>query len=304
MSDKLSIYNTAIDAANAFAPFYQQEAVGKIQETGARESWFALLNAAAVAPGALSIERFMAVSPYTSITRIMGALDSGLENGFLSGSKEDGYQLTGKGRALISAFFDTAQDLIAEAPVLEDAEMGQLAAYLHRLVAATKMLSEPAAKPNLENSLWTDPGPDAPFTLLVDQYITDLRLFRDDAHTASWQKYGVDGRTWETLTFLWRGDAHNAAELQEKLEGRRFSEADYAASLAALAEKGWVTRDAEDWRITEAGSAVRQAGEEETDRIFFAPWDNLADSELNDLHDLLRRLLQQLVEVAPAAEPA
>ena len=302
MSDKLSIYNTGIEAMNALAPYYQEEAVGKIGEAEARESWFALLNAAAVDPTPLTAARFTAVSPYTSPARINGALGSALENGFLTGSEESGFLLTDKGHAVLAAFFDTAQALIAGAPVLADAEMANLAAYLHRLVAATKDLPDPADKPNLQNSLWTDPGPDAPATVLVDQYITDLRQFRDDAHITAWQKLGVDGRSWETLTFLWNDDAHTAAELQEKLEGRRFTESDYGASLAALVEKGWATQAGDEWQITEAGRTVRQEGEEETDRIYFAGWNTLDETELNDLDDLLQRLLDQLKEAAPAAE--
>jgi hypothetical protein len=71
-----------------------------------------------------------------------------------------------------------------------------------------------------------------------------------------------------------------------------------------MAEKGWVTREGKSWLITGAGNAVRQEGEEETDRIFFAAWDVLNDRELNDLHELLQRLLQQLEEAAPVANPA
>jgi len=304
MSEKLSSYNTAVEATNALAPFYQEKAVAKIQEANARKSWVALLNAAGADPDPLTLEWFTAVSPYEAKTGITGALESGVENGLLTGNEEDGYLLAEKGRLVLAAFFDTAQELIAKAPALEEAEMGKLVAYLQRLSTAAKEASEPSAKPNLESSLWTLPGPDAPPVVLVDQYITDLRSFRDDAHITAWQQFGINGRTWETLTYLWNEEAHNAGELREKLERRAFSEEDYAGSLATLSNKGWAVQSGDNWQITEAGRAVRQAGEDETDRIFFAGWTVLNENEINELHDLLQRWLQKIKEETPAAEPA
>jgi hypothetical protein len=302
VNEKNSIYANSSEVMNAFTPFYQEEAGAKIREADALDGWFALLSSAAVDPAPLTIEDFEALTPYAAPQRVRQLIDSALEGGFVSGDEGSGFRLTDKGRSVLSAFFDTAHELISSAPVLPQDDMQRLVGLLQRLVEASESLPYPEEKPNLARSRWTEPGESAPDTVRVDQYLTDLQLFRDDAHITAWQANDVDGRSWETLTFLWRDDVHTAAELLEKLPRRGYTEEDYAASLAYLAGKGWISPAGHDWQLTANGRQIRQEAEEETDRIYFAGWNTLDETELNDLDDLLQRLLDQLKEAAPAAE--
>ena len=302
VNEKNSIYANCSEVMNAFTPFYQEVAVAKIREADALDGWFALLSSAAVDPAPLTNESFEALTPYAAPQRVRQLIDSALEGSFVSGDESSGFRLTDKGRSVLSAFFDTAHELISSAPVLPQDEMQRLAGLLQRLVAASEALPYPEEKPNLARSRWTEPGESAPLTVRVDQYLTDLQLFRDDAHITAWQVNDVDGRSWETLTFLWRDDAHTADELLEKLPRRGYTEEDYAASMAYLAGKGWIAATGDGWQLTGKGRAIREQAEEETDRIYFAGWNTLDETELNDLDDLLQRLLEQLKEAAPAAE--
>ena len=74
------------------------------------------------------------------------------------------------------------------------------------------------------------PGPDAAPATQIDQYLTDLLRFRDDAHLAAWVNLGVDGRTWDAFSAVWREDNISAASLAETLSNRNFTADDYAAS--------------------------------------------------------------------------
>lgn len=304
MNEQMRIWNNGTETMNAFAPFYQEAAVAKIREADALDSWFVLLQSAAADPAPLTLDQLSQVTPYAVAGRPAQMIDSALKGGFLSGDDAAGYSLTTRGRSALAAFFDTARDLINNAPVLPDPEMARLAALLQRIVLATEALSLPAQKPNLARSRWTGPAANATATVQVDQTLTDLTLFRDDAHIAAWSAYDIIGRSWETLTFLWRDDAHTATELHEKLAGRGYLAEDYAESLAYLAEKGWAAESADGWQITEAGRSIREEAELETDRIFFAGWDTLNEAELAELGGCLERLSNQLKEAAPTAEAA
>jgi hypothetical protein len=134
----------------------------------------------------------------------------------------------------------------------------------------------------------------------IDQCLDYLNAFRDDAHLAAWQPYGVSGHAWEAFTFVWRGDAHTAAELAEKLPRRGHSAPAYAEALSDLAGRGWVeeTSDGYAYRITEKGRTLRQQAEEATDRYFFAPWTSLNNVEIAQLHTLLTRLRDSLQTAA------
>ncbi len=132
----------------------------------------------------------------------------------------------------------------------------------------------------------------------IDQYLDDLNAFRDDVHIAAWQPYEIDGRSWETFTFVWRGEVSSAAELVERLPFRGYEEADYTQSLELLTELGWLKKSDDHYKLTKKGQAVRKKAEETTDRYFFAPWDQLSSSETFRLRTLLTRTRLRLESLA------
>ena len=127
------------------------------------------------------------------------------------------------------------------------------------------------------------------------QYLADLNAFRDDCHVAAWRPYGVGGDAWEALTFVWRGEAHAAEELVEKLPFRGYDVADYTGTLEALAAKGWLAAgDDGAYKMTGEGEKVRQEAEDATDRWYYAVWETLGEGEVDEFGGLLRRLRDAL----------
>jgi predicted transcriptional regulator len=123
----------------------------------------------------------------------------------------------------------------------------------------------------------------------MDQYITDLARFRDDAHLAAWKPYGTSGHVWEALTLIWREEANTAEALAERLSRRTYTAEDYGQALQDLAARGWVTEEKGAYELTEEGRRVREEAEEATDRHFFVGWSALNEEELTQLEDLLTR---------------
>ncbi len=66
--------------------------------------------------------------------------------------------------------------------------------------------------------------------------------------------------------------------------GRQWSDTDWAAARARLADRGLVRADG---RATDEGLRVRASVEKLTDQLAAAPWDALAPDELTRLSDLL-----------------
>ncbi len=128
----------------------------------------------------------------------------------------------------------------------------------------------------------------------VRRRLIDLFNLRDDVHVAAWQKTGVNGQTWETLTFVWRGDARTAEQLVEKLPYRDFDQASYQAVLEDLAARHWIAAEEEEFKITELGAKLRQEAEDETDRLFDAPWAALSEGEVKELRGLLAQLAEAI----------
>lgn len=132
----------------------------------------------------------------------------------------------------------------------------------------------------------------------IEQAISCLGAYRDDAHLAAWQPSGLSATALETLTFLWRGEADSLNALCERLTHRGHPSHVYAKTLAELRERGFIEGPDSAPHVTEAGQTFRDQVEADTDRYFFAPWACLDDAEKAELADLLTRLRDGLRESA------
>lgn len=303
MTDQLQIWQTAQETMQAFTPFYQEEMGRIIAEKGPQTGWFALHLARGAEPEPLTMQRFLHVVPYGNPEQGAHMFNELVETGFVAATA-DGYRLTSKGRTAVEDVFDVAHSSIGAAPALDDAEMAQAVALLERLVAATLAAPEPEAKWSLRYSRWTDPGAAAAANARIDQYITDLYRYRDDAHVAAWQPHGVSGQAWEALTFVWRDEADTAAALGEKLANRGYTADQYAEALAQLVQRGWLVEENGRYALTDAGRRVREDAEAATNRHFFVGWQALDENELEQLHVLLTRLTERLRAAVATAEVA
>lgn len=304
MTSKTTIWNHGVEAMNAFSPFYREQALANFNQAHARHAWLPLLRTAGVSPAPLAGDRFAALTPYFANRRRQQMLENALQRGLLAAEQPGRYRLTDQGRDALSAFFDYAQAAIAGAPVLPQPEMEELAALLRRIVLATEKLPLPQSKANLHSSRWTDPGPQAPPAVQVDQYLTDLLYFREDAHLYSWQAYGVDGRSWEAFTCISRDEANTPSDLARLLATRGYEEEDYAAAIRHLLNKGWIEQAAGRWQVSGSGRALRDVAEMVTNRLFFAAWRALNEAELERLNTLLVNLAHSLREAALVTMPA
>jgi hypothetical protein len=96
------------------------------------------------------------------------------------------------------------------------------------------------------------------------------------------------------LDFLSRGEALTFDELHEKTSGRGVTREVHAADVQELARRGWADDASGKIQITVAGKQVRAEVEAETERLFFAPWSCLNESELEELSNLASQLRDKL----------
>jgi hypothetical protein len=298
MNDQEQLWALVQEAMRAFRPFYGEVMQKTIEDSGVPDDWFALHLARGSEPVPFTVECFHALSPYTARERRVETLEKLAQLGLLEKVEEEAYRLTNPGREAVQTIFCAAHQAIGAAEPLPAGEMEELNRLLRRLVEATLEAPEPEDKWAIANSRWTDPGEDAPPSVLTDQYLTDLIRFRDDAHLAAWKPYGVSGHAWETLTFVWRGEAGTAEELVEKLPYRSHTVEDYREALQALVGRGWIVEESGTYSLTGAGTQVREDAEGATNRIFFAPWTCLDGSETARLRELLIRMRDELHSAA------
>jgi DNA-binding PadR family transcriptional regulator len=293
------LYQLALDTAQAFDPIYRTAMQQAIDEVGMEgPDWGLLFTALGYEPRPLSLARLCEVAPYTAAERLAGRLAGTASRGFLAPAGDGAYRITERGRQALMRTFTAVHSVLATFEPLPEGDMRRLAGLLRRVVEAATAAPEPRDKCYFSASRLTDPGADAPPVTQIDQYLTDLaRWFRDDVHPAAWRPYEVSGPAWEALTLVWRGEADTPDALAQRLERRGHTAAIYADALHDLSARGWVAEQAGVYRITAEGQAVRQAAEDQTDRLFYAPWSCLSGAEAHELRSLMTRLrdaLQQL----------
>jgi Mn-dependent DtxR family transcriptional regulator len=292
-------YDLIQQAMQAFNPFYREavQTVFADYEIQGRD-WFYAYLAYGLEPEPLTAVLLQQMTPYANSQTQAEWLLETVEKGFLQTVGDNSCRLTASGRAPVEAFFTAARQAIAPLAPLVPAEMARLAELLAQIIAATEALPTPALKTHMRISRRTDPGPAAVPATKIDQYLTDLLRFRDDAHLAAWVNLGVDGRTWDAFSAVWREDNISAASLAETLSNRNFTADDYAASLDELLNMGWVQDADGAYRLTESGLKIREEAEETTNRYYFSGWSALTAAESAELDDLLAALRRRLQEMA------
>jgi DNA-binding MarR family transcriptional regulator len=239
------------------------------------------------ATGASIAQMFPYVSP-AQIEERLAAVAAGQK--FVERTPERAYRLTPSGRQIFKQALAAAWDRLAGFEPIAAADMRRLAELLKRLVDASVAAPEPRDKRHLAFSRRVDPGAGMHPGVLIDQYLTDLVLFRDDVHPAAWQRYNVNGPTWEVFTLIWNGAANTLDTLTERLTGYGRPIDSLPQALRDLAAREWVVKENGQYALTEEGRRRRQEAEDETDRLFYAPWVALNDTETDELRGLLARL--------------
>jgi len=252
--------------------------------------WYGWLMAAYLfEPEPVSARRLHIRAAYRSPAQLEAYLAKGVHLGLLEPAGAGEYRLTEAGRAGVEHLIESAYAAMASLRPLPEGDLRRLAGLLRRLVDANLATPESPGKWCLRIARKYDPGVEAPVMELLDQYLSDLSAYRDDAHLASWRHHGVSGQVWETLTMVWRHEVKTLDELCVRLQRRGFAREDYALALQELVERGWLAQDGENYSVTARGDALRTEAEEATNRYFYAAWDCLTEAEIADLRDLLTR---------------
>ncbi len=293
--DTVTLWPIAVEALGTLGRRYGPEMERVAAELKLPEWYGWLLPALVFEPEPISATRLRVRSPYTSARLYDERLTNATKQGFLAlvNEAEGAYRLTALGRQAAERVIEAAYARMAILQPMPSDELKRLADLLRRLVMSCLEAPEPPGKWCIAHSRKVDPGDNAPVLVRVDQYLSDLAAYRDDAHLAAWQPYRIDGHAWEAFTYLWRGEATTLDEIFRKLERRGYSRDEYGQALEDLIRRGWV-EGRKVYQITALGKEIRQTAEETTDRYFYAPWSCLTQAEVEDLRGLLIRLRDSL----------
>lgn len=274
----------------AIYPTYQGVLSSFQHQQGVSEAMIGLLLAAlTLEPGTISSEKLRVRGPYTSASEWMARLHAAKEKKWMLEPEPGEFRLSPKGSSAVRKMVRDSRKAMQKADPLPSDEGRRLAQYLSRLVQACLFTAPPPDTWSIRLSfqLMPDEAPPMPY---IEQALSCIQAYRDDAHLAAWQPSGLSAPALEALTLIWRGQATSLDELYNRLAQRGFALHDYQAALNELRERGYLEGPDEDFRLTETGDTFRAEVEAQTERFFFAPFDCLSTDEKMELACLLSTL--------------
>ncbi len=248
-----------------------------------------LLEALSFDLEATSPSRLLVRNPYTAVDTFMARLWVAAEKGFMIENAPGEYRLTAIGRARTEDLIHEARAVMAKVDPLPPADTGRLADLLV-LLGQSSINTPPPPEPwSLRHCFKMMPPPRPPLPY-IEQAISCLHGYRDDAHLAAWQRTGLSATALETLTLLWRGQATSLETVCQHLARRGHSSQVYSHALQDLRERGFVEGSDSAPQISPSGRVYREEVEKDTERYFFTPWAILSEAQRDDMAGLLRRL--------------
>jgi len=239
----------------------------------------------------ISSTQWMRIFPYGIPQTINERLASAVEGGYLV-KDGDGFRSTEKGKAVAHQGLQALTDGIAHLHPLPPADLQRLVDYLIRLSDASFAAPEPPPKFCLTHykNYKSTFDHTAPLIRLFVHYFKELDFYRMDSHMAAWRSHNLEGNRWEVFSEVWGGRNNTLDKIFDELGFRGITRDEYASILQELVARGWIQQDGETYQPTAEGKRLRDEAEALTNKYFFAPWNCLSESELEDLFSLSTEL--------------
>lgn len=245
-------------------------------------------------PDPISVKLLQVRGAYTAPEFYEAELRSLEKKGMLENVGSQQYQLAQLGKDTINGIMQSIHAALAGIQPLPVMEMMDLASRLKEYADACLSAPEPPGVWSIQHSRRVDPGRGAPAMVRIEQFLTELCAFRDDAHLAAWRSYESNGHAWDILTLLWIEKEMYTEEISNKLKRRGNSMEQTRLALENLVKKGWVTQDQEVVQITPFGEDIRKIAEETTNRFYYTPLKNFSESDIDQTIELIEKFRRAL----------
>jgi predicted transcriptional regulator len=300
MRDEQKVWQIMSDTSSTIFPLAQDIMRKHLEEQFTERRFYTpILVASGLAPNPISVDIYSKRNPYGNPNGFEKLFADMATTGYLDHDGNGGYQLSKKGMDAINSTNETFYNQINNVNRLSADKRKELSALLSKLVVAATEAELANGSLCLNISFNGHPKVEVESLAAIDQQIDDMFAFRDDSHISAWTPSGVDGHTWEVLSFVWNGEANTVEKLVERLPFRNYNAEVYTRTLDELSTQGWIEPGDDGYVITETGRKIREDAETVTNENFFAPWKSLSDDELAKLDELLNELKginQKIVE--------
>lgn len=237
----------------------------------------------AVSPALLNIR-----SPYIAPEHYRAILSGLAAAGLLKLVAADHFRLTDQGLAALKQTLNAVYTSLAGITSMSVTKTMDLASRLKDFADACMAAPDPPGIWCVQHVRRMDPGSGSPMMARIDQFLSELVVFRDDAHLASWRQHGCSGHAWDVLTLLWVELEGTSEGINQKLKRRGFTLEQTMDAVDELFSKGWLRSLDGNLRISAAGADARNTAEMQTERYYMERFSGFSGLELTRTLDLVK----------------
>lgn len=243
-----------------------------------------------------SVEDFQKRDPFSNPEQFENLFVRLNVKGWIEPIPDDRYRVPERTREAVKKIIEAGDARLPPAELFKDVDLERLKVLVKQIVLANDSADEPPEKWAIFHR-YRVAKRTSPVLVKIREYLMDLFAYRDDSHLAAARPYfNQAGIVWSTLGAVWSGSAATAARMAEVMVFRGYEVNDYEVALQAAKEIGWLeeARAPDTFRLTDKGRELRERVEAQTDEYFYRPWSVLMPEEMNELHDLLVKVRDQL----------
>lgn len=282
------LYPAIEDASRATAEYYDPVFLRYGQQFGiSLQSLYLLVAIPAFAPKAVNVETLNIRSPYTAAEHYHALLQELTLADMLSEEPTGQYRINTQGLKVLKETMSGVYQVLGDIRSFPLIKQMDLASRLKVLSDTCLTAPDPPGTWCIRHVRRLDPGSRVPMMARIDQFINELKAFRDDAHLAAWRGIESNGHAWEILSYLWVRRESAPEAIFEGLVKRGQSREKSERAVELLLRRGWVTRDDGILRITPFGTEIRQTAENTTERYFLAPFSKISAVEMEQTITLI-----------------
>ena len=215
---------------------------------------------------------------------------------WITPTRDGRYEVRKKARQAVRQIVQAGDEQLLKFAAEAYIDFMQLLSFLKRVVLANDSTPEPPEKWATTRRFRVITRI-SPVIVQIREHLMDLYAYRDDAHLSAARPYFNEaGIVWNAFSSVNSGKAVTAKKIAEALSFRGYEVQDYAAALQAATEAGWIENaDTPDiYRSTLKGREMHEQVEKLTNEYFYHPWAMFSENELDEFHDLLTQLREQL----------
>lgn len=246
-----------------------------------------------------SVTDFQRRDPYSNPEQFENLFVRLNVKGWIEPVPDDQYRVPERTRQAVKKIIEAGDARLPSAEMFGDIDLERLKGLIKQIVMANDTADEPPEKWAILKRFRVF-NRNSPVLVKIREYLMDLFAYRDDSHLAAARPYfNQAGIVWSALGAVWSGSASTAARMAEVMAFRGYEANDYEVALQAAKEIGWLEEAGapDSFRLTDKGRELRERVEAQTDEYFYRPWSVLLPEEIDELHDLLMKVRDQLREL-------